>query len=35
VTLPAPLLVLVLAGTGILAGLVGSVASLASLWRRS
>jgi uncharacterized membrane protein YfcA len=31
VTLPIPLLVLVLAGTGILGGLVGSVASLASL----
>jgi hypothetical protein len=31
VTLPVPLLVLVLAGTGILGGLVGSVASLASL----
>jgi uncharacterized membrane protein YfcA len=31
VTLPIPLLVLVLAGTGILAGIVGSVASLASL----
>lgn len=30
-TLPIPLLVLVLAGTGILAGIVGSVASLASL----
>ena len=30
-TLPVPLLVLVLAGTGVLAGIVGSVASLASL----
>jgi uncharacterized membrane protein YfcA len=31
VTLPVPLLVLVLAGAGVLAGIVGSVASLASL----